>query len=93
MESDQQKTTPQITLPIKTSDQIESDAARKQRIHLIWEFTQAIIAVLITAAIIFNAIRNITSPIIDNAFFLIVSMYFVRTNGKGLTSQITSNAV
>lgn len=35
---------------------------------------------MITAAVIYTAIKKIESEVLVNAFFLIVSMYFVRTN-------------
>jgi hypothetical protein len=64
------------------TDQIEigKKTAGQRRINLIWEFTQGIIAVAITAAKIYCSISSIESPELTNAFFLIVSMYFVRTN-------------
>lgn len=64
------------------TDQIEigKKTAGQRRINLIWEFTQGIIAVSITAAKIYCSINKIESPELTNAFFLIVSMYFVRTN-------------
>lgn len=64
------------------TDQIElgKKTAGQRRINLIWEFTQGVIAVAITAAKIYCSINKIDSPELTNAFFLIVSMYFVRTN-------------
>jgi hypothetical protein len=64
------------------TDQIEigKKTAGQRRINMIWEFTQGIIAVAITAAKIYCSINRIESPELTNAFFLIVSMYFVRTN-------------
>jgi hypothetical protein len=60
--------------------EIGKKTAGQRRINLIWEFTQGIIAVAITAAKIYCSINKIDSPELTNAFFLIVSMYFVRTN-------------
>lgn len=64
------------------TDQIEigKKTAGQRRINLIWEFTQGIIAVAITSAKIYCSVNVIDSPELTNAFFLIVSMYFVRTN-------------
>lgn len=68
-------------MPINpTIEQQEKTKAGQRRINLIWEMTQAIIAVSITGAKIYTSIKNIESPALTNAFFLIVSMYFVRTN-------------
>lgn len=54
--------------------------AGQRKINLIWEVTQGTIAVSITWAIIYTEINQISSNVLQNAFFLIVSMYFVRTN-------------
>jgi Co/Zn/Cd efflux system component len=54
--------------------------AGQRRVNLIWEFTQGLIAILITVAVIYCALNKIESQALSNAFFLIVSMYFVRTN-------------
>lgn len=64
------------------TDQIEigKKTAGQRRINLIWEVTQGVIAVTITAAKIYCSVNRIDSPELTNAFFLIVSMYFVRTN-------------
>lgn len=64
----------------ETVDQQDKTRAGQRRINLIWEFTQGIIAISITAAKIYCSISKIESPELTNAFFLIVSMYFVRTN-------------
>jgi len=60
----------------------EEDTVTKgqRRVNIIWETTQALIAVMITGATIYNAVNSIKSDVLVNAFFLIVSMYFVRTN-------------
>lgn len=66
--------------PPDTTVQEDLTHAGQRRVNLIWEFTQGIIAVAITAATIYSAINKVESDILSNAFFLIVSMYFVRTN-------------
>lgn len=63
-----------------TIAQQEKTSAGQRRINLIWETTQGIIAIGITSAKIYCSINGINSPELTNAFFLIVSMYFVRTN-------------
>lgn len=68
------------TLAPTTTDQQDKTKAGQRRINLIWEFTQAVIAVSITWAIIYMAIKAVESDTLTNAFFLIVAMYFVRTN-------------
>lgn len=63
-----------------TTEEQNTVTAGQRRINFIWECTQAMIAITITFAIIYNAINKIESDVLTNAFFLIVSMYFVRTN-------------
>lgn len=52
----------------------------QRRVNLVWEATQAVIAVCITAAVIYNAVHGIQSEILGNAFVMIIALYFVRTN-------------
>lgn len=52
----------------------------QRRISLVWEITQAIIAVTITLAVIFIAVTGRDSEVITNSFFLIIGFYFSRTN-------------
>lgn len=63
-----------------TTKQEDIVSAGQRRINLIWEFTQAIVAISITSAVIYCSVQKIESSVLTNAFFLIVSMYFVRTN-------------
>lgn len=63
-----------------TTEQEDITTAGQRRINLIWEFTQGIIAIIITASIIFCAIKDIQNKTLENAFIMIVTMYFVRTN-------------
>jgi hypothetical protein len=73
---------PEDQEPLKPNTTAQQDitTAGQRRINLIWEFTQAIIALSITWALIYTAIQKIDSPEIKYAFFLITSIYFVRTN-------------
>lgn len=58
-----------------------SDKEKGQRnINLIWEVTQAIIAISVTGSIIYSSLLEINSDILGNAFTLILALYFVRTN-------------
>ncbi len=69
---------------LKPDTTAEQDIVTKgqRRINLIWETTQAIIAIGITGATIYNAVIGIKSDVLNNAFFLVIAMYFVRTNHK-----------
>lgn len=55
-------------------------SAGQRRVNILWEATQAAIAICVTMAFIFVSIRIIDSPDLKNAFFLIVGFYFGRTN-------------
>lgn len=52
----------------------------QRRINLIWEFTQAAIAISVTGAFIFAKIRGVDAPALDNTFFMVAGFYFGRTN-------------
>lgn len=66
--------------PATTTLQEDITTAGQRRINLIWEMTQALVAIQITSAVIYCEIKKIDAEVLINAFFLIVSMYFVRTN-------------
>jgi len=70
----------QASLPPTTTHQEDEVTKGQRTINKIWEVTQALIAISITSAKIYTAIYQIESADLTNAFFLIVSMYFVRTN-------------
>ncbi len=54
--------------------------AGQRRINLLWETTQAIIALGVTAATIFASLTGKDSRMLENAFVLIIGIYFVRMN-------------
>lgn len=68
------------SMPPTTTLQQDVVTAGQRRINLIWESTQALIAILITGAVVTAALRGIESSVLTNAFFLIVGFYFSRTN-------------
>lgn len=80
--------------PAETTFEQDLVTAGQRRINLVWEATQAAIAVSITGGVIYCAVRAIDSVVLTNAFFLIVGFYFSRTNhaaigGVGLKPQST----
>lgn len=52
----------------------------QRNVNLIWELTQAVISIGITAAVIYASLTGKTSETLTSAFVLVVSMYLVRTN-------------
>lgn len=71
---------PNKVLPPTTTAEENDVTAGQRRVNLWWEVTQSVIAVSITAGTIWCQVHKIDSPEINYAFFLIVSMYYVRTN-------------
>lgn len=67
-----------------TTLQEDKITERQSRINLIWELTQAIIAVVVTLAVVYAAISEIESPVLTNAFFLIIGFYYSRTNHQAI---------
>lgn len=68
--------------PLKPNTTVQDDkvTAGQRRVNLIWEGTQGLIAIMITSSVIYTTINRLESDVLENAFFLIVSMYFIRTN-------------
>lgn len=69
-------------MPATPAQEAETSLTTKgqRKVNLIWEVTQGIIAVSITGAVTYIEVNQIPSSVLQNAFFLIVSMYFIRTN-------------
>lgn len=79
---------PNPALPATTTHQEDLTTSGQRRINLVWEFTQAAIAIVFVLA---NAIVGVAQglglvaiqtvpPLLSNALFLIVGFYFSRTN-------------
>lgn len=67
-------------LAATTTEQEDLTKLGQRRVNIMWEVAQGIIAVSITWAVIYCQIKKIDAQMLYNAFFLIVSMYYVRTN-------------
>ena len=69
-----------------TTTQEDLVTAGQRKINLIWEYTQAAIALIVTVAnmvvAVYSAMKpNVPFPVIlSSSFFLIVGFYFSRTN-------------
>jgi len=68
------------SMPADTTYQQDLVTAGQRRVNLVWEFTQASVAIIITLSTVFCSIKKLTSPELTNAFFLIIGFYFSRTN-------------
>lgn len=65
--------------PTTTSEE-DLHSGSQRRINLIWEFTQAFIAISTIIAVIYCAIVKIEASSLVNMSYLIVGFYFGRTN-------------
>lgn len=70
----------QLSVPPKTTEQEDITLAGQRKVNLIWEYTQAMIAIAITLAMIASALLKIENTTVTNSFFLVVGFYFSRTN-------------
>jgi hypothetical protein len=56
-------------------------ATRKNKINALWEYVQAVLAVSLTASVIFAAlVIHVVPDALDRALFLVMGFYFGRTN-------------
>ena len=76
-----------MSLPSTTTVQQDLTTTGQRKINLIWEITQASVAILVVTANILvwiaASLRATQSPLpegLQNALFLIVGFYFSRTN-------------
>jgi len=74
----------QMPLPPTTTAQQDAVTLGQRRINMIWESTQAMIALSVTGAVVFCAIKAITSEVLTNAFFLVIGFYYSRTNHSAI---------
>lgn len=68
-----------VAAPTETESDLQVTAGQR-RINLVWEMTQALIAFVITAAVVYVSIFQIDSPDLGNAFFVIIGFYYGRVN-------------
>jgi hypothetical protein len=85
--SDEEIHQPQPPMPPTTTAQEDITTAGQRRVNLIWEYTQAFIAVIVVAATMGSAMFNVFTKntmeipnIIAAAFGIVVGSYFQRTN-------------
>lgn len=67
-------------LPPDTTAAEDRTTAGQRRVNLVWELTQAIIAMLIAGATVYAILNDIESAVLSSAFTLVIALYFVRTN-------------
>jgi len=81
----------QLPIPPRTTEQEDLTTAGQRKVNLIWEYTQAFIAIIVVMAnmiaAVFNVFhsRDIDVPmILSSALFLIIGFYFSRTNHQAI---------
>jgi hypothetical protein len=68
-------------LPPTTTIQQDRTLEGQRKVNLIWEFTQAGIALTVVVAYVTMVIKGIAVPTtLDNLLFVIITFYFARTN-------------
>ena len=74
-----------VPLPATTTSQQDLTTAGQRRVNLLWEYTQAVIALIVTictmaagAYATFN--RSETPPVLNISFGMVIRFYFSRTN-------------
>lgn len=75
-------------LPATTTAEENLRSAGQRRVNLIWEYTQAGVAILVVSANVINELLARYAPVatdpqsdlLGNAFFLVIGFYFGRTN-------------
>jgi hypothetical protein len=81
----------QVSLPPTTTHQEDVTTAGQRRINLVWEYTQACIALTVVAANMVVAVYQglgvgpgTHPPTLSNTLFLVVGFYFSRTNHQAI---------
>jgi len=80
--------TPDTSRAPDTTREEDRHSSGQRRINLIWETTQATIAVIVTAATLYVAAQIALKDteqtaaflLLSNAFFLVIGFYFSRSN-------------
>lgn len=84
--------TPPVLTPDVPPTQKEAESVKRtagqRRINLIWEFTQAAVAIIVTAVTLYVAAclalkdqpETAAFLLLSNAFFVVISTYLTRTN-------------
>jgi len=77
-----------LVLPPSTTSEQDRKTAGQRRVNIIWEVTQALIAIWVTGATLYvssklalkDAAETAAFLLLSNAFFLVIGFYFGRTN-------------
>jgi hypothetical protein len=67
-----------------TTEQEDITTAGQRKVNLIWEYTQAAVALLVTITFLYCEVMKIDSLAVKMGFSLIVGFYFSRTNHSAI---------
>lgn len=73
-----------INLPPTTTAQEDLTTHGQRKVNLIWEYTQAAIAIMVTAVFVYAEVSKIESTSLKMAFTLVIGFYFSRTNHSAI---------
>lgn len=79
------------SLAATTTEQEDITTAGQRKVNLIWEYTQAIVAILVVLANMitgvyyaFTGVRENIPAVLSSALFLVIGFYFSRTNHQAI---------
>lgn len=75
---------PHTSLPPTTTVQDDKVTAGQRRVNILWECTQAVVAILVTLSFLYCEITKIDSEAVKMAFTLVIGFYFSRTNHQSI---------
>jgi hypothetical protein len=67
-----------------TTIQEDLTTAGQRRVNIIWEGTQAAIAILVTIAFLYCEVTKVDSTAVKMGFMLVIGFYFSRTNHSAI---------
>ena len=93
--------TPEVPVKPNTTTEEDRHSFGQRRINLIWETTQALIAIIVTSATLFVAAKLALKAegqtaaflLLSNAFFLVIGFYFSRSNHNRINDSAPSNRI
>ena len=71
----------------------DNKPVENRKVNIIWELTQAMIAIAMIGALIVTEVYNIRSETLANGAFLIIGFYFGKTPGQRALSGVRRDVV
>lgn len=70
----------QPTITQQPHVRIQRQSTEPPATNVVWEYTQAVVTILITCAAIYCAILGVKADVLNFAFVAVISTYYARTN-------------